>query len=335
MAEVGIDSRRFIRKSINGSDFLAILGIGVCVENYKEFKKEYKEIMTTLLSKRNIKQKRQIYKTSDLIGMGIDSIFFEEFYLAIKDKISKLFVFFSILPSNKIVKINLTSGLKEISAIDFLTKHLDASYPHICAWSLDKGYNDENRFVGEYFLDSFNSKRTNAWMSISQLQNLRILPNGDKTNAIISSADILIHFLDEKLLSTRNKLGQDQIKEVFKEMDDNVDIRFIGEKCLHHLVPLSDKDLIKINKHFPNPTFYVIREKESKQMSDKVFENSPLFDKIVNYCFENGGCFKFFDSSCDTDSLSEHDFLVPVGENATNTIKQFKELGFKFNEFKL
>jgi len=322
----GIDSKKFVREGKN-RDFIAIIGLCVIVEDYEKFKEEYCSIIERLFKKRNQRITKKIYKSHEIHKLSIGPEFFKEFYDEVKDKIKKLYICYSYFP-NCDVKIFPFDYKKEISVIEFLTKYLDASYPHVCLWELSK-----NGFDGFSYLDGVNGKVTDAWRAVETSNNFCVLPNGDKTNALISSADLLITFLDNSLLENRKKLNEVNIKEIFNEIEEKIDISFVSKACLYSITPLSMKQDIPYMSKLAHPTIYILKEKE-KYVDDNAIENSPILRKICDFCFKNNGCYKFFDPKVDYEFISPEDYLVSFGDDAKKSIAYFKRMGYLFKEIK-
>ena len=327
MEFAGIDSKKFTRTG-KVRDFVALMGICVIVEDYKKFKEDYIEIMKELLKNKDISLTKKIYKSHELKKLGLGHDFFKEFYEKIKDKIKKLYICYSYF-SNCDVEIFHFDYKKSISAIDFLSKHLDTSYPHICLWELSK-----DGFEGHAYIDGINGKVTDAWMSIEKSKNFNILPNGDKTNALISSADILITFLDNSLLENRKKLNETEIKEIFSAVNKKIEVSFISNACFYCITPLSEKQNIPYMKKIAHPTIYILKEKE-KYVDENAIENSPIIKKIADFCFKENGCYKFFDPKKDYEFITDQDYLVSFGNDAVKSIESLKKMGYKFKELNL
>lgn len=309
-------------------DFVALIGICVIVEDYEKFKQEYIEIISNLFKNRGIPLTKKVYKSHEINKLNIDKDFFKEFYENIKDKIKKLYICYSYF-SNCNVNIFHFDYKKEVSAIEFLTKHLDTSYPHICLWEISK-----DGFEGYSYLDGINGKVTDAWKSIEHSDNFSILPNGDKTNALISSSDILISFLDNTLLENRKKLNEEEIREVFSDISEKIDVSFVSNACFYSITPLSERQNIPYMRKIAHPTIYILKEKE-KYVDDNAIENSPILKRISNFCFDKNGCYKFFDPKIDYEFLGSEDYLISFGNDSEKSIEYFKKMGYCFKEIDL
>ena len=334
---VGIDSKKLVRRSRSGNDFIALLGVGVCVEDYSKFKEKYSETIKKLFEKRGMVNKLPSYKSSTLKSLGLDFDFFEDFYKEIREDITKIYIFITVMKPEVRVKIFPRSELTEISSIDFMMKHLDSAYPHICCWSINQVWKSKEKslpiFEGNILLDDFSGNKTNAWNQISGIKNLEILPNGDKVNPVISTADILINYLDVKLLTEDKKIGAKEIGECLSDFGKELDIRFIGDKSLWNIIPLHKGDIIKTSSKLRHPTIFILRGDGRIKVEKKIVEFSPIFSKIIEYSYKNEGCCKFLDLSTDIDSITEKDFIFAIGEEAKSTVKQLRELGYKFSDF--
>lgn len=237
---VGIDSRKFVRKGL-ANDFIAIIGIGVEANNYDYFKEKYISIIGDLLKKRGISPDRAVYKSYDLQRLGITYDFYTEFYEKITDHVDNLYFFYSYFGktpmTNEILIFPFTSK-KKTSFVEFISSHLDIPYPHICNWQLKTTF----EYSGKIFLDSFNGKMTNAWKAMESSDNVFIIPNGDKSNALISTSDILINFFDCELSQIGGALAAGDIKTVFSKLNksNKLKMTFVSNACLSNIIPLSE-----------------------------------------------------------------------------------------------
>ena len=338
---IGIDTKKFARRGLKGN-FLALTGIGIQVKNYLYFKNKYSEIMTDLLNKNDIVVDKKIFKSYDLLKFGLELDFFQEFFDKIKNEIEKLSFFYSYFPhkisgenkKQKIapreepirfkIKIFPYDMPKEITSIEFLSQHLHNSFPHVCAWELC-----ENGFDGTIYIDDFSGKITNAWKSIEKNEKIFVLPNGDKSNALISTADILLTFLDRKMFFEKKFLKEEDIKPIFNDFEDKIETFFISSACLYHIRPLSSRIEIPKYQKLLHPVFYIVNER-SKFISKKMIERSPLSNIIINTSFEKNGCFKLFDFDLDHNHLTVDDYLVFFGEEGKKFIEHLKNLGYPF-----
>lgn len=332
MVFLGIDAKKFIRKG-RTKDFIALMGISVFVDDYEKFKEDYVSVMKSLLEKRGISVTKKIYKSHELNKMNIDVEFYKEFYNSIKDKINKLYICYSYFSERdgKRFFIFPFDNKDDISVVEFIVRYLDSSYPYICLWELLK---DGDGLEGTAFLDGITGKITNAWKSIENSKDFFILPNGDKTNALISSSDILMTFLDNSLLENRKKLNEAEIKNVFSAISEKIETSFISNACTYHIIPLSERQNIPVLKKIKHPTVYIIKEK-GKYVDNEAIEESPVIKKIADFCFKNNGCYKFFESKADYSAISSEDYLFPLGDEAEKSMKALKILGYSFKEIDL
>ncbi|MFA4819383.1 MAG: hypothetical protein WC613_00315 [Candidatus Aenigmatarchaeota archaeon] len=324
---IGIDSRKFLRKGIT-NDFLGMIAIGIEVKSYDYFKDKYISVISDLLRKRGIKPDRSVYKSYDLHRLGITHDFYKEFYNSILDHIESLYVFYSYFtytPLTSRVRIFPFTSNKEISFIDFIGNHLDSPFPHVCLWQL----HTMGHLKGNAFLDGFNGKVTNAWKAIEDLTSFFILPNGDKSNALIASSDILMNYFDIQLFDNGGKLTPTDIKDVFPELDkaNKLKTMFISNACLYHIIPLSEALNIPTHQKIPHPIFFIFKEKNSG-INERTIEHSPLFRKIIDLSFKNNGCFKFFDADFDYNVISEKDYFIHFGDEGKKTSENLKNLGY-------
>ena len=281
---------------------------------------------------------KKVYKSFELSNLGLKYDFFNEFFEKIINEIDKINFFYSFFPNKptkeeidgdshvapiwKKIRIYPNDGQKEITSIEFLSKHLHNSFPHVCAWELYT----KCKYEGVTYLDDFSGKITRAWEEIKNNEKIFVLPNGDKCNALISTADILLKYFDKISFSEKKHLNPEDIKTIFGE---KTEIFFISTACLYNIIPLSSKSQIDKYSMLIHPVVFILNEK-TKFVGRNAIENSPLLNKIIDSSFDNDGCFKLFDPESDYNFIHPDDCFVFFGEEGKKSVESLKNLGYDF-----
>ena len=108
---VGIDSRMFSRVTAkrDGSvgEFISVIGIGVRVEDYDQFDRDYEEAMEKAFKNNNQEKKYKYYCLNDFEGNELKDKIIESFINNIKDNIYKVHVFYALFSEQRLKRIKV------------------------------------------------------------------------------------------------------------------------------------------------------------------------------------------------------------------------------------
>ena len=327
---VAIDGKEFLRTNLS-STFRGVLGVAVVFERPMEFYEKYGEILSTL--KRNfgiISNLRVLksYSVMSTLGPNNGPKFMERFYNEVIQYISKVFVFYTTIPSTKIPEIKKygadRGGTASISPLEFL-KELAGSYPHCCAWKyIEENGLSKNALV---LMDFFQGEFTNAWDGIMNESSVRV--GTDEANPFIATADIITKLLDQRLYDKNLHLYSQDIESCFP--DGKLSAIFLDD--LYNIVP-TRREKIDLKTKLQHPIVFVLKEGldtslVGKKREKEIIEGSPAFETIVNLSSQLNGYFKFFDANEDQKLISKGDYFVYMGDNGKKMSNYLVALGYQ------
>ena len=218
---IGIDSCVFEREKSNApTKFRSMIGCAISTDDIKGFTQLYYDELQKALSLNGFKSDRKILSSSDILTITKGNfIVHEHLFKALIPKITKMDVIYPILNSKRIPKIKVYGKkkiLKELTFDEFYDQHLVNSFPHICLYKIMNYVSRENAKV---FIDHFQSEETEAWNLVSKYKDLYCYINGDKTNALISIADILCRLIDNRLEENNLFLDSKNFEKILPEID--------------------------------------------------------------------------------------------------------------------
>ncbi|MCL2509580.1 MAG: hypothetical protein FWF07_00670 [Methanomassiliicoccaceae archaeon] len=341
----GFDSKCIVKKWFNkeGIEKHIRLPIAVSinpVEN-QTFEKEYDRIMDSLFSKFKLERKRHVYSSSEIGAMfpPADSRY-SAFCLAFTREIMNLpdvkFTFFttSLNPSyleDGMVTINGEYGstTKKIGIEEFINLITD-SYNVICAWKL-------SRIAGFYnqtmILDGTDTIRDcEAWKTIKENQNVKIIYGADKIIPVVSAADIILRNLEWFIHTEKSFINEDTIRKIIHYNDkiscDDKFYVYIGNPDLKFMRPKSERiySPLDLTDNLQRPIFYLYAGGIPQQKS--LLESFSGLDEIYEQASTMYGSVRIFDPKKDSKIIGNDpntcDFFYPFNEIAISTLQTLK-----------
>ena len=331
MNVVGFDSK-VIRRN---PSFKALLGIGITVDNYSAFAREYDEVIAEIFNEHGMPKHKQVYKSSELLSLfySLDVDIIPAVVRKLLPHIKFVDVFYSyFMPSWKDqegnsgpekIGIYPKQRLRHVVPVEFIDL-IDGAYPAICCYSYIKLQRSQSEC--SYFLDGVSSMRPSFAVSdVIKNKSTKFLYRGDQVNYVISAADLCCRFIEELTLKRKVRLNKNMIK--FLGLDvKKFKTTFIGEKWLRDIRPVKDV-IINCNHKYPHPVFYFFPDKGVfERDSKRIMENSLLYKSAMNKAAELGGMVKFFQPE-DLEFIQENDFLVTHNESAKMKAEELRQLG--------
>ena len=329
---VAIDAKEFLRTNPS-STFRGVVGVAVAFEHPVEFYENYGNILSTLKRDFDLFSNLRVlksYRVMSTLGQNNGPKFMERFYNEVIQYISKIFVFYTTIPSTKIPKIMKygadRAGAESISPLEFL-KELACSYPHCCAWKyFEENGVSENTLV---LMDFFQGEFTNAWNVIMNESSIRV--GTDETNPFIATADIITKLVDQRLYDQNLHLYFQDIESCFP--DGKLNAIFLED--LYNIVP-TRREKIDLKTKLMHPIVFVLKEGidtslVGKKREREIIEGSPAFETIVNLTSQLNGYFKFFDANEDQKLISKGDYFVYMGDNGKKVSDYLVALGYQIN----
>lgn len=308
--------------------FFGVLGIAVVVNDYQEFKQQYKTAIEKSFNENGYEQldlsKKLIYCSKDFreFTEGEDSLH-ESFMKQIKKSIYKINVIFSSFSTEKIPEVKIlgrTRHTKFVHPKVLTLKYLYNSFPHICIWKLKNYIKDVNAKI---LVDHFDGKRTHAWESIeSDKLDINVFFKGDQCNYLISTADILLKCLQNRIEQTKSQYDYEGILNNLSDITiENLHIHNINARHYTYITPRDERN-IPLRKYIKRPVYFIISP-SSKDVDVDFFLSQPLGQKLILKVTTEEGCYKIFNSNQDKSILKDNDTLVYLdkeGERTANTI---------------
>jgi len=326
--------------------FFTPLGAGIVAEETNEYKKEYVEKLSALVRSFEVPSRRIAYCSAVLrqeIGQRRAIPFCDQLLQQLQGHISSIFLSYVVLPPKEIPFVEVggyRSPRREIETHEFL-RSLCPTFSYMTAWSFfsrprPEGYN--------VFIDDFRSRETYAWDELLGRVEPRIFPRGDECNPYLSLADMVAFLTDVKLWINKRNLKPENVKEVWKDYDFEVEVRFLDEKSLGKYKWRSD-DHIDSTPYLARPmTFLLVDEIEKlgvsslsavsveansqeakpRRFHEVIRKMDPYFSTAA-YAFYRGGGTQFFDKYLDSSKVKDGDTLVYIGPDSKKVALTFQD----------
>ena len=326
-------------KSIIRGPYKAQLSCAVKFFNPDSFKLAYFDFMKDLFQKEGKEMQRDIYKSFELGSKFVENQekFYEillSFAKFLNEQNVEINVIYTSLYSPKLKRgVNLYGGNRSVKRVSIPTfiDILGSYHNYISIWKLHNIGQDLSS--AEILLDCFEGEFTRAWDEIKDF-NISIIPEGDRCNAFVSTADLCCKFIDILLKKKKEKLGDEILNNIFKKENlNNFKAIYSGHQDLRYLMPIYNSK-IKIENHYKRPMIFVLKEGISGSES-KIFEGSVYWDSILNLASKFGGGVKHIDYNQDASKIREEDYLICTGPRGEEQAKRFLEWGYKFNYLNL
>jgi hypothetical protein len=153
--------------------------------------------------------------------------------------------------------------------------------------------------------------------------------NGDCSNPVISTSDLLIDLLDTRLKDQNKFLLFDNIRPALSEFGDNVLVYPILNKHLPYITPLEPVpiDNWKVLKH---PVFWVF--KGESLIDSGTMKKSQLYRNLIDFAAGQYGIVKMF-SKKDIEYFQPGDYGVYLNIMGRQIIESYIKMGKKFKLF--
>ena len=296
MPIAAFDDALFQRHGTTGT-FRAPIGVGLTIQNEKKFAKSYDTILDKLFQKYNHQRKKRVYKAAHLVGQLLDQStnFIEDFISEISANVERIDTYYSYFPEDVTPRIYTFKDThpRWYEPNRFISL-IQNSYVHICVWRYLQLHPDCKEY--DCLVDYFEGKVTPAWEAIRDKHNLFLYNSGCECNYFISSADLILRHIQNKLTGA---LVRRAIRQCFENIANgtHVDAYWLGPKkeFLNNIAPNKDIDADTRQK-IKHPIFIIAWQGPSGQASDKdTFEWSDNYSKIMEKALNNNGCVRFWD----------------------------------------
>lgn len=307
------------QRGLGDRSFLGCLGICLQFSGENSFADTYSKLIDVLVEKTGGVRSRAVLKSYDIRKLyRSDSSGFisdlGDFTSGLSESGVRIHAAFTTLNPNIVpdgIKLYGTgkNPVVLIRPIDFL-KRLNTYYPYIAAWKAVRSTKVRNTTI---LLDSFTGEQTDAWDDLVTHHAVQILPKGDSCNPYISSADIVTRYLNEYLSTHRLHLADEGITTAFEACGvSDASIYYVGHGDFKKIVP-NKKQQIFYDQFYPHPLCYLIPEGLFEKDSE-IVEQSPLYQKILDFATEQNSGLKFFTQFEDIKRLRQGDLIIHMGE---------------------
>jgi hypothetical protein len=336
--------------------FYTPLAAGVKFKDLEIVKKGCLRWTEELATEFQLSQKRLLYDSFSLreeLSHRRAIPFCDQLVSKLKRYIDSVFFSYVIMPPDKYPTVKV-GGFKspsyDVKSAKFL-RNLGPMYPHIAAWSY---FGIEREGIEEIQLDGFNSRQTHAWNDLIHKAKLKIFPHGDECNPYIMIADVIAYLTDAKLYSQKLGLTIDNLKEIWKAYDFEVDAHVLSYNntplygwhsedpidttpfLVHPIIFLLVDELEKLQPNPPPTTEEVIdaEKEETIEISDtEVKTEEKRFAKLIRHmepwyavtayaCYKDGGA-QLFNYHIDRQKVQDGDTMVYIGNQSKTMAESF------------
>jgi len=339
---VGFDSIK-LELGAFSTRFEGLLGVGITVTNEDSFREKYIAVLKSLFESIGVSCERLVCKSVDIAKFvpspqGMVQ-FLEAFFTNINDEIERIDIYCTRLNSAKIPKITIYGADRpeHKKPVEFIRK-IANGYPHVCAWRYLSHFGDKDCPI---YLDHFESDQTPAWDFLSNFPNIKALYKGDSCNCVLSSADLFIRLtalLLKKSQAGFNWRGLKGLHSLYPWDAKTSTVTLGGQTyILKNITPYLRKP-IDLSTFVNHPIVFIPHEKPSGLMSkeeQRLFENMPIYNKLLNYLFYIGGSFKYFNPTDDVKLAQEGDYMLVMGKRSESLWEYLKAGGVTFNKITL
>ena len=329
------DSKPFSRGAAP-SIFKGCLGACLGFSKPAEFYKVYDKGISEILSKTEGGRGRDVQKSFDIRqSFGDDQRAYLEalasFVRLLSENNVKINCAFTTLNTSKLPNgiSKYGSGrypLKKINPMQFIDE-LNEYYDYVMTWKIVKTLGIRNTTI---YLDHFTGEITSAWEELCYYHDVKVIPKGDSCNPFISSSDIVTKYIDTylsqgHLLLEEASILQSLISCGVKEPH----VFYLGHGDLTEITP-TRKEPIDCYRYYTHPMTYILKEGLFPS-ENKVIQNSPLYQKILQFAYEKGTGIKFLSFEEDNRKIKSGDYIIHIGENGKKHAEYLNKLGYGIN----
>jgi hypothetical protein len=328
MPIVAFDDVLFQRHGNTGT-FRAPISVALTIQDEKEFAISYDSILDQLFLKYNNQRKKRIYKAAHLVMQLLDQStdFIEDFLKLISPRIQRIDVCYSYFPSDITPRIwTFKDTHPRYYDPDPFISLIQNSYVHIGVWRYLQLHPDWSEY--DYHVDYFQGKNTPAWEKIRDKSNLFLYNSGCECNCFISSADLVLRRIQDKLTGT---LLRRSVRQCFEGIINgtHVDAYWLGPKkeFLNNIAPNKDIDA-NIRPRIKHPVFIIAYQNPSGKASDKdTFEWTSTYSKTMEKAYENNGCVRYWDPVTGPHFTNEaQDTVIVANDPAKPMVESIKSI---------
>jgi hypothetical protein len=322
----------FDSKSLRRGNFRALIGVAITIHDSSVFEEKFVAILKAYFQSMDYPMTRDFYKSSDLLKMfhALDPEVIETLALQICthiDYIDFYYTYFAHSNSDsRPVTIYYKHSGEKISHDRFLDK-IENYYPVLCCYGLSSGLQVDP--TDKYLLDGCSGIEPSiATRTILKNPRVLFLHNGDRVNASICAADIILKFIDRFTAQNDAYLNRHLIEKLPSCFHGKISCTNIGTQWFYQIVP-EERISLDITKKLARPVHFIVRNKNSlifKSESD--FKKSPVFDYVVQEARNEFASTKLFDVE-DVSMIQTDDKIYYYDAVTEDYCKELKEHGIQ------
>lgn len=332
---IGIDSRPFNRviQKRDGTigHFNSVVGVAVQVKDYEIFDKEYRKIIEKVFSNLGIENKYSCYCFNDIKNEPLRWKLLDSFAKEISKHVDKVTVIYTLFSPKRLPKVKVygrKAAFQRIkmseptrSYLQLIDEHLTNTFPGICAWRIMRYFNPRQI---QFHLDSYGGHIFEAQEELESSSITQFVFNsGDCVNSIISTADLLIALLDERLSQGKKRLIFENLRPALPEFGEKVLACPILGRDLRKITPVDTIPIDNSNK-LKHPIYWIF--KEDDLIDSGVLKRSDTYRNLLDIISVHGGCAKLFEKK-DNEKIKQGDYGVYFNDKGLQTIKTLAKIG--------
>ena len=330
---MGSDAK-LIERGSNGL-FRANLGVTIATDEINKFSRFYDSFFDELCEEIQCSKTKGVFKSSELRAFfEYDEKSWMKFLIKFAEKISsldyiKVNVVYSVFDFKKLPEVKFYGADRVPTIIqkpENLINHLSGYFSYLAPWKVCK---ECKLFNLDIYVDEFSGFETNAWEELRVHNKVIGVPNGDRCNRLISTADILCRFIDSILAQRKDRFDGNAIRNLFSVFKlSNFGDFYIGHLDIKNIVPKNKKNVF-LSQVYNKPTIFVLKENIIPKEAEFIYANQPFIEKLSNFATKNNTGFKVIDYNYDSKLISHGDILVYYGPNGEKQGELLQKMGWK------
>lgn len=173
----------------------------------------------------------------------------------------------------------------------------------------------------KFHVDYFEGKVTPAWENIRDLKNLFLYNSGSECNCFISTADLVLRHIQNRL---SGPLVRNSIRQCFTGIVNgtHVNADWLGPKkeFLNNIAPSKDIDA-DVRPRIKHPILIIAWQSHTSRNEERnTFEWTPKYSKIMEKALELDACVRFWDPTKGPHFVREDEDIVVVGNELAKPI---------------
>lgn len=302
-------------------DWVSLVSVAVAVKDIKKFNSAYGKTVRQYMQDYDIRRRYPILKSDDIARWADDWVIED----VLRDMVEDL-LRIETLDTIQITETSLHSrwvdvfsddgnSQKTVRSEDFINKYLEPYYNIISVWEYLRKAGTRPRTHRKVLTDDFSGHISPAWLSVgSKAEELRIVPKGDETYALLSMADLLMEYIKQEVDTWGEKEIYEHLKERTHEKGGWIDSDAIDTDEELRMIAPHKHTHINTARYYPSPTIYI----DSGSLKSKVVRSLDFYDYALAYARKFDGSVKFLNESQDRDYITSQDYVICLDGNCSD-----------------